>query len=359
MPKRSDYCSITRKTGRSGYYIRLQRGGRDRLRKAGSTLKEARDFLNRVRREEFEQDVLGVKPVQPVLFREFAPEFLEKARGDLSPTNYPNVRAKVKGVIVPQFGDLYVHRIGTDDVQRFLVRRARSVSPTTRNRDLSLLSSMMRYAIELRYARHNPCQGIRRQREARRPVPFLHVEQQRALVAACAPRIAPIVEAALGTGMRRGELLDLEWRDVDLDRRLIVVRRSKNGEPRDVPLPAPVVALLGRLSDRVIPLHRPDRVFSMLPRKWGGHLTRQLTETCERAGLPRLRFHDMRHVWACTALRAGVPLPDVQKMGGWKTASMMLRYAGHTPSDGAERARTLLDAHLSVNGEGNTESTGG
>jgi integrase len=358
MPKRSDYGSIVQKAGRRGYYVRIQRSGHDRLRKAGNTLRQAREFLNRLRREEFEQDILGVKPVRPVLFRELAKEYLEKAEGDLAASNYPKVRAKVGSVLVPEFGDLYVHRMGADDVQRFLVRRAQRVSAGTRNRDLSILSSMMRYAVELRYARTNPCKGIRRQREAKRAVPFLDVGQQRALVAACEPRIAPIVETALGTGMRQGELLRLEWGDVALDRRVVTVHHSKNGEPRDVPLTAAVTALLSRLkAGRVIPLRGPDRVFSMLPENWNGDLGRLLRDACKAAGLSSLRFHDCRHVAATTMLRAGVPLADVQKIGGWKTATMMLRYAGHSPTNSTDRARDLLDSYVAGAGCSSSSSS--
>ena len=62
------------------------------------------------------------------------------------------------------------------------------------------------------------------------------------------------------------------------------------------------------------------------------------------AGLPPLRFHDLRHIDAVDLVRASVPLPDVAKLLGHKTLTMTMRYASHAPKDASYRARDLLEA---------------
>lgn len=147
--------------------------------------------------------------------------------------------------------------------------------------------------------------------------------------------------------MRQGELLRLQWRDVDLSGRVITVTEAKNKTPRDVPYTDRVAALLEELlRRRVVPLDRsqPDRVLAWipqsLPRQYRGAFRRAVRE----ARLPPLRLHDLRHIYAVDLVRAGVPLPDVGRLLGHKTLSMTLRYSHHAPADAAHRARDLLES---------------
>lgn len=180
-------------------------------------------------------------------------------------------------------------------------------------------------------------------------MPFVDLDGQARLVASCAAVLRPFVSLLLDTGLRRGEALALEWRDVDLGRTTLTVRQSKNKSPREIPLTARLAASLKEMRDRrTIPLDGPDRVFSWLPQSFPGEFSTLFRAATNAAQLPALRIHDCRHLFAVNLVRAGTPLPDVGKMLGHKTLAMVLRYGHHSPADATFRARDRLEAYLAA-----------
>lgn len=156
------------------------------------------------------------------------------------------------------------------------------------------------------------------------------------------------------TGLRQGELLALRWRDVDFAGQRVHVRRSwseaartekapKSGKVRSVPLVPELVGPLDRLSRREHFTADDDLVFATeagehLP---GWTLRRRYTDALERAGLRRVRFHDLRHCFGSVAVRA-FPLSDVQAMLGHAHVTTTMRYVHHRP--GADDAAKLSAA---------------
>lgn len=130
--------------------------------------------------------------------------------------------------------------------------------------------------------------------------------------------LTAIIELALETAMRRGELVALRWEYVDLEKRVAHLPMTKNGEPRDVPLSSRAVEILRnhpRSTDgRVFPIH-PDSV------------TRAFGDACKKAGIEGLRFHDQRHEATSRFFEHdGLELMDVAKITGHKTLQMLHRY---------------------------------
>ena len=72
---------------------------------------------------------------------------------------------------------------------------------------------------------------------------------------------------------------------------------------------------------------------------------RMFRSAVEAAGLPPMRFHDLRKVWASNLHRAGISLVDIQHFGGWGSLAMVSRYCGSAPADAVDRARASLDAY--------------
>ncbi|MCH8919447.1 MAG: site-specific integrase, partial [Chloroflexi bacterium] len=178
---------------------------------------------------------------------------------------------------------------------------------------------------------------------------------------------------ALNTGMRQAELLGLRWQDVDLDRAVLHVRqqvcrlagewhfsepKTKAGR-RTISLSGTCVAALrehhGRQLEerlRAETWEDMDLVFanrSGYPLDKGNLLRRSFAPLLERAGLPRVRFHDLRHSCASLLLAEGVHPKVVQEMLGHSTISVTMDTYSHTlPSMGAEAAERL-DALLAAN----------
>lgn len=129
---------------------------------------------------------------------------------------------------------------------------------------------------------------------------------------------------AITTGARRGELLALTWRDLDLERRQAYVRTSKNGEPRVLPLVAPLLAEIERIRSR-----RPeDFVFASDKRPGRAmRVERAFRDACAAARIEDFRFHDLRHTAASYLAQAGASLLEIADTLGHKQLQMVRRYA--------------------------------
>jgi integrase len=146
------------------------------------------------------------------------------------------------------------------------------------------------------------------------------------------------------TGLRRGELLALRWRDVDFAGQVVRVRASyaagaltppKSGKVRSVPMAPEVATALAKLGDRPLFTGDDDLVFVG---EDGGHLDgsalrRRYNRALERAGLRRLRFHDLRHTFG-TRMIAKADISRVQEWMGHADVQTTMKYLHYAPREG-------------------------
>jgi integrase len=207
-------------------------------------------------------------------------------------------------------------------------RKARSgakVSGATINRYLSAVSSVLTIAAkEYGWIPRNPLDNVKRFEDSRSRERFLSDGERKALLEACdaSPLVAlrSIVELALATGARKGELLGLDWSNVDLDRRVVRFLDTKNGEARTVPLAPTAVAVLKKSrSER----ERTGPVFPFSV----AQLHKHWRPASDAAGLADVRFHDLRHSAASYLAMSGASLMDIAAILGHKTLSMVKRYS--------------------------------
>jgi integrase len=211
-------------------------------------------------------------------------------------------------------------------------------SDGTLNRYHAALSGVFTWAIRERLAPKgwdNPCRKVPRRRECPGVVRFLSDRERTALLAACQaaswPRLYVLVVMAITTGARKGELLGLRWRDVELVRSEASVSVTKNGDARVLPLTAAVVAELTHLlaedrrrfaatwSDTLV-FHsgrRPEVAYSFEP-LWHAALA--------AAKVQRFRFHDLRHTCASYLAQQGASLLEIAEVMGHRQLAMVKRY---------------------------------
>ncbi|MGH9439670.1 MAG: tyrosine-type recombinase/integrase, partial [Terriglobia bacterium] len=160
--------------------------------------------------------------------------------------------------------------------------------------------------------------------------------------------IYTVTVLGLNTGLRHSEVRKLRWTDVDMERRVIVVGKSKSDSStgRPVPIIPPAWAALDMWQAR-FPNRKPsDYVFpacqngNLNPAKPISHWRTAWSKACELAGLPGLRYHDLRHSAATKMLENGVPMPTVAHILGWSasTAIRMAKRYGHIRPDAQRRA---------------------
>lgn len=208
------------------------------------------------------------------------------------------------------------------------------------NRHLATLKKAFNLALrEWEWCQRNPVLSVSMERESNGRDRWLTLDEEGRLLAACAPWLRDVVQFALGTGMRMGEILALSWRGVDLTRRTVMVFQSKNGERRTIPLNQTILALLkerGTLRSLSTDLVFPSKAHTPLE---SGHLRRSFRLALRKAGIEDFHFHDLRHTFATRLVQAGVELYKVQRLLGHKSPMMTQRYAHHYPEslrDGVE-----------------------
>lgn len=203
-------------------------------------------------------------------------------------------------------------------------------SPATQVRYLAALGHALTLAVrEWGWLDDNPARKVRRPKEPGGRVRFLSEKERTALLAACKksrnPFLYPLVVLALSTGARLGELLGLRWADVDLTRGVARLTRTKNDEPRTLPLTGHALAVLRDLAG----VRRRDSPL-VFPSKHGrtpACFTKPWERALAEAGIANFRFHDLRHTSASYLAMTGATPIEIAAVLGHKTLAMVKRYA--------------------------------
>ena len=205
------------------------------------------------------------------------------------------------------------------DVVTWRDRRLKQVKPSTVVREMTLLQSAIEHALDGRVT-ENVVRQVKRPRvNDRRERRLLVGEWERlldAIIDANTPLLRPLLIFAIETAMRRGELLSMQWKHVDLDRCTVFLPTTKNGHARTVPLSPTAVDVLRslpRTDDRVFPL-------GIAAVRLGFERLRN------RAGIDDLRLHDLRHEAISRLVERGLSLFEVQQVSGHRTLQMLQRY---------------------------------
>lgn len=213
------------------------------------------------------------------------------------------------------------------------------VKPATINRELAMLSKAFNLAVkEWEWMRDNPVAKIPKEKENNERERWLTDEEELRLLDKCSAWLKDIIIFDLHTGLRQGELLDLQWSRVNLFRRTIIIQESKNGKPRTIPLNQ---ISMGILTEKTkIKNLKNDLVFtsSRGTRIDADNLRRVFEKALGKAGIDNLHFHDLRHTFATRLAQKGIDIYTIAKLLGHKDIRMTQRYAHHCP----ESLRTAI-----------------
>ena len=257
-------------------------------------------------------------------------------------------------------------------------RRTKPLSPVTVNQDIRALRAALTRATEWDFVSANPIGKIKSATvDLTGAVRFLTPDEEQRLRQALQDRddarrvarasanrwrrerghepwpgygtytdyVAPLVLLALNTGLRRGELLQLRWRDIDLTRKIVTVRGegAKTSQTRHVPLNSEICDVLTAWKDSKA--ESDWVVFS------GSTATVALTEArkawgrlLKAAKITEFRFHDLRHTFASKLAMAGVDLNTIRELLGHRKITMTLRYAHLSPEHKADAVERLVSA---------------
>ena len=282
----------------------------------------------------------------------------------LKPAEYVDGR-KVAGVrsIVPakanvralkdHFGKRLLRGITHSDIREFRAVRLATKTKAKKqrtiaavNRELEKMRRLLNIAEREGWILRNPMRSgdpLISMADERKRERIVTREEEMKLLAACENRyrkhLRPIVICALDTGMRRGEIFGLKWRDVDFEERVLTIRafNTKTMQERQVSLTTRLVIELEKIWEQS-PKDRDQSVFGFTD-----NVKKSWTSVRTKAGLPDVRFHDLRHTAATRLVAAHLPLPEVGRVLGHTQANTTYRYV-NANIETTRRAAAALDA---------------
>lgn len=221
--------------------------------------------------------------------------------------------------------DKSVRRLKPADLGAYRDLRLTEIGPGTVRKEFGILAVILERARrEWGLLETNPVRDVRlppmpRPRTRRLEARFNEPER---LFAACLasenPYLLPIVELALETAMRRGELLSLVWEHVDLERRTALLPETKNGHARVVPLSSKAMTVLNGLIPRPTGPVFPDVTSEAIKRAF--------IRAARRAGLEDFRFHDLRHEATTRLFEKGLAMMEVASITGHRDPRKLRGY---------------------------------
>lgn len=214
-----------------------------------------------------------------------------------------------------------------------ITNRKKKRSNSTVVRYLAAISHAFTVAVrEWGWIEDSPLRKVSKPKEPGGRVRFLDTDERIRLLDACKesgnPFLYPIVILALATGMRRAEMLNLTWGNIDFERNKIVLLETKNGDKRIVPLSNYTKAILLSIREK-----NPNSLFFVFPRQKGQMPQKPIDirtaweAVLEKAQIQNFRFHDLRHCCASYLLMNGASLAEISEVLGHRTLAMVKRYA--------------------------------
>ena len=316
-------------------------------------------------RGEIRDGVFGTPVVRALSFRQFADVWRERQGSRLANPHYDRYRLKrINGFTLPAtsppvtFGDKPLDAITTDDIEAFRdARKAAGRSAVTVNHDLKLLRKMFNWGIRKGYVERTPFKigtepAITLEKEIPRARRFETDEDEQRVLNAANPQLRAVVIAILDTGCRPGEILSLQWEDLNLERRELTVQavKSKTRTARMIPISSRLAAVLEMR--RLNPAGKP---FPPEAYPFGNAVGERCTSVRtawenarDTAGLPGLQLRDLRHEAGSRFDEAGIPTNYVSKLLGHASLTTTTRYLNITRR-GLHRAMAQFEAHRTEN----------
>jgi integrase len=319
---------------------------------AGKTKREAERKLTEVMGEVHSG---AYRDLQKITFKQFAEEWCNSyARTKTKPSTLRSYQSIIDTHLIPAFGGYLLTDITTAMLQGYVAKRLEKVKAKTAINELVPLKKMFKHAVRWGYLRLNPAEHVERPRVEKEEMEILTPMEVRLFLNEATPKHKPLFLTAVLTGMRRGELLGLQWGDIDWHNNQINVRRSVwNGEfvtpksknsVRRIDI-SPHLAKELRTHKLACPVSDRDLVFPSLkgtPLEPDSLVKRHFLPALRRAKVRRVRFHDLRHTNVALRIEQGQNIKYIQHQLGHASIQTTLDRYGHLLKEvNTEQAKKL------------------
>lgn len=283
-----------------------------------------------------------------ITFDDLCSDAIEHSKSENSPKVTHDFELKV-AALQPVFGSRPVSEITKQEIVRWLTSQAedRAWAASTLNRWQAAFSLIFRVGIDNEKIDRNPAAGIRRKTENNARVRFLSAQEEVALrkvILARFPGFLSQLEISIHTGMRAGEQFGLKWSQIDFQRRILTLPKTKNGSTRHIPLNSVAIAALTAVKTSAPDTTRNAPVFAS-HRNYGSALQSPrgwFKSALADAKVEDYTWHCNRHTFASRLVMAGVDIRTVGELLGHRSLAMTMRYSHLAPAHNAAAVDRLV-----------------
>lgn len=273
---------------------------------------EAEFFLAKRRKQVRDGQIIETRKRKNNKFADLAKDYLECCVGQKA---YHSKKFLVNQLI-KRFGNLKVRELNTKMIEKWQSEQLKCNGPATVNRKLTVLKNIIKKGTDWGMASEETLKRVRKVEkkvEENTRLRFLPVEECQTLIDCCAPHLKPIVTVALHTGMRRGEILNLKWGQVDLKHGFILLEITKNGKRREIPIDNTLMIMFnimtrGRESFYVFTDNKTGEPYKSVQTSFETAL--------KKAEIRDFHLHDLRHT-ICVPFSKGRRGYDKRKRITW------------------------------------------
>jgi len=312
----------------------------------GTTKNEVNEELGKIEKKVRQG---GYTPVRELPnFSKVADSWLSSKKPDIRHSTYHGYKGHIKNHLNPYFKRVKINHVNFEVIEKFKKHCLDTgVRIATLRKILITLGAVLTYAVRMRYIDFNPCREVEKPKgqsahSNKEEMVILQPDELQALFDAGANQKERLLfMTATLTGMRQGELLGLQWGDMDWHNYQVHVRRTFNHgqfyEPkskasrRKIDMPPELVSELKHWK-LACPISELDLVFPSqvgTPQDATNMLRRQFFPALRRAGLPKIRFHDLRHTYASLLIDQGEYPKYIQTQLGHSSINMTMDIYGH------------------------------
>jgi len=338
------------------YYLNYSINGK-RVRKAvGSNKKEAEILLKELRYKLFKGDIKPTRPDFPILY--FFKKYLENCHSRLSQgtyIRYSNAIKHLERFFTTHHPIQYISQINKGALQEYILfRQDNKPKPRSKtiNIELTVIRAALTWAVDNDWLPTNPASRLKllKTNDSKKGK-SLTEDEVNTLLRGCETLrngfwFRDILITFLNTGMRRGELLNLTWEDIDWDQGIIKIQSKPFWSPKSYERAIPVNQTVKDILNRLQSTSRNLFVFTKNNKKIDENVLRKkLITLSKRVGLPHItRIHDFRHTFASNLLMAGVDIPTVQSLLGHRSWNTTIIYSHQTKEHTKKAVEKLLYA---------------
>lgn len=305
--------SVFKKNG--NWFVRYRDiEGKQREMKAGATKALALELERKILGERDLKKRFGYTTLKEITFNDWADQYLERCKTRLRKGTYENKFYNIQKMKI-LFGDKLLSKLTENDFWDFVKTTKGGIAGQTVKTYKNIFFSLLNEAKECNYNIADIKIKVGKINNTR--IRYLTQEEAEILINNSGD-LKLLIIMALTTGMRKSEMLNLTWQNIDFTARLIHIEESKNGERRSVPINSTLFNMLE-------PKESGKKVFNLK------YIDYKFKQILKKSNIINFRFHDLRHTFASWLAIKGVSIYTIKELLGHKSIQMTQRYAHLSP----------------------------